>query len=156
MKVCKGRRVVIKRSTRRSIVSISKGFMIYSFQLTSLVPIGIRFKYFDDAYFLKSLHPKLKEIFNFVVYEADKKGFEVEVTSVYRSTGGVHSLFRGIDLVPVDRDVEKMEWIRGIANDNFDYGKEGFEVCPPIRHGTGKHNHLQSRDETTRIENAHI
>jgi hypothetical protein len=120
------------------------------------MPISIKFKTFADAYDLNDLHPKLKEILNFVIYEADKREWELEITSVYRASGGVHSLFRGVDLVPVDRDVGKMEWIRDKVNENFDYGKEGLEVCPPVRHGTAPHCHLQSRDETRRIENAHI
>ena len=120
------------------------------------MPIGIHFKYFTDAYHLFSLHSQLREVFNFVVYETHKKGWDLEVTSTFRSTGGVHSLFRGIDVVPVDRDIEKMEWIRALVNDTFDYGKEGFEVCVPIRHGSAPHVHLQARDETRRKENEHI
>jgi len=119
------------------------------------MPIGIRFKYFTDAYHLESLHPKLKEVFNFVVYETDKKGWELEVTSTFRSTGGVHSLYRGLDLVPIDRSIKKMEWIRKLVNDTFDYGKEGIWVCPPVRHGSAPHCHLQTRDETRRMEDAH-
>ncbi len=119
------------------------------------MPIGICFKYFDDAYHLRDLHPKLKEVFNFVVHACHKKGWGLIITSTFRATGGVHSLYRGIDVVPTDRDTEKMEWIRTLVNDTFDYGKEGFEVCPPIRHGSAPHVHLQSRNETRRMENAH-
>jgi len=119
------------------------------------MPIGIRFKYFTDAYHLESLHPKLKEVFNFAVHESHKKGWELEITSTFRSTGGVHSLHRGLDLVPVDRDIKKMEWIRKLVNDTFEYGKEGFEVCPPVRHGSKPHCHLQARNETRRIADEH-
>jgi len=119
------------------------------------MPISIKFKTFIDAYYLNDLHPKLKEILNFVVYEAGQLDWELEITSVYRASGGVHGLFRGVDLVPIDRDVGKMELIRDKVNENFDYGKEGFEVCPPVRHGSAPHNHLQARDETRRTENAH-
>lgn len=116
---------------------------------------SIRFKNFNDVNSMHSLHPRLIEIYNFVVHECAKKDIELEVTSTYRPTGGVHSLYRGIDIVPVDRSIEKMEWIRTLVNDTFDYGKEGFEVCVPIRHGTAPHCHLQSRTETKRRENEH-
>lgn len=117
---------------------------------------SIKFKNFNDAYSLSSLHPQLKEIFNFVVNECDKEGIELEITSVCRDDGGVHSTSptRGIDLVPVDRDTTRMEWIRRKVNDTFDYGKEGFEIVPPIHHGTGPHVHCQARNETQRRENA--
>jgi len=117
---------------------------------------SLHFKYFTDAYFMGKLHPKLKEIFNFIVHKAEKEGWELEVTSTYRETGGVHQLYRGIDVVTVDRDTDKMERMRAWVNEEYDYGKDGIEVCPPIRHGSAPHCHLQSRDETTRRENAHI
>jgi len=119
---------------------------------------SISSKDFNDAYFLSSLHPKLKEILNFVIYEWSKEeSGDLEITSVYREDGGVHGTapIRGIDLVPVDRNIEKMELIRKFVNDTFDYGKEGIFVCPPVRHGTAPHCHLQSRDETRRMGNEH-
>ena len=117
---------------------------------------SLSFKNFADAYDLSSLHPKLKEIFNFVVHEAGKKGWELEVTSVSREDGGVHQYKRGIDLVPVDRDTKKMQWIRGKVNSTFDYGKGKLQVVPPIDHGTAKHIHCQAWDKTTRRPNEDI
>jgi len=116
---------------------------------------SIKFKNFNDAFFLAAIRPQLKEVFCFIVEECGKNDIDLEITSVFRPVGGVHSLYRAVDLVPVDRDIEKMEWIRKLANDNFDYGKEGYEVCPAVRHGTAPHNHLQTRLETQRRENAH-
>ena len=118
----------------------------------------LSFKNYSDAYFLGSLHPRLKEILNFVIHETSKQGWDLIITSTYRDDGGVHSTgpIRGIDLVPVDRDTEKMEWIRGRVNKEFTYGKGDFQVCPDIHHGSAAHNHLQARDSTRRLENANL
>ena len=94
----------------------------------------------------------LQKILNFAIHEASKRGWGLEVTSVYRDDGGVHSTapIRGIDVVPKDRSEKKMEWLREIVNSTFDYGKGKLQVCPDIDHGTSPHNHLQARNETTR------
>jgi len=117
---------------------------------------SLSFKNFTDAYDLSSLHPKLKKILNFVIHETGKKGWELEITSVFRDDGGVHEYYRGVDVVPVDRDESKMEWIRVKVNSTFDYCKGEIEVCPDIHHGTAPHCHLQSWDKTTKISRSFI
>ncbi len=118
------------------------------------MPISLKFKTYTDAYDLASLHPKLREILNFVIHECSKEGVDLEITSVRRMDGGVHQYNRGVDVVPVNRSIETMEWIRKKVNENFDYGKGEIEVCPNIYHGSAPHNHLQVRESTRRRERA--
>jgi len=116
----------------------------------------LSFKNYRDIYYLKDLHPILTDVLDFCIeYAHNELDVSLEVTSIWRPGSGVHTLYRGIDIVPVDRSVTKMEKIRAAVNNAYDYGKDEFEICPPVRHGTKPHNHLQVRDETKRRENAH-
>lgn len=117
------------------------------------MPISIKFKTYTDAYDLSSLHPRLKEILNFTIHEANKQGWELEITSIRRQDGGVHQYDRGVDIVPVDRDEEKMQWLRERVNESFDYGKGELQVCPDIHHGTAAHCHFQAWSKTARRSN---
>ena len=117
----------------------------------------IIFKDWRTAFEFDSLDKKLKQIVAYAITTAADMGIaRLVVTSIQRDDGGVHSTHpvRGIDLVPEDRDVTSMETIRSAVNDEWDYGKQNssIEVCPPVRHGTAPHVHLQCRDETTRRE----
>lgn len=116
------------------------------------------FKNWEDSFHMGRLHPKLRLIVTYMVNRAyTHYGRRMEVTSTFRDDGGVHGTrpkLRGIDLVPEDRDIEIMEKLRVDTNKAWDYGKEPFEVVPPIRHGTAKHLHLQARKETHRKETA--
>jgi hypothetical protein len=120
--------------------------------------IGLNFKDVNHVFHVHRLHLKLQEVFTFFLHEADKLWPETTwvVTSVFRNDGGVHNHYRGIDLVPEDRDLDKMKTMEDRVNAAFDYGKEGLKVCPDIHHGTAPHNHLQARDSTRRKEKARV
>jgi len=111
----------------------------------------IIFKNWEDCFYMDKLHSKLRPIVSYLVNLAHTRhGIRLEITSTFRADGGVHSLMRGIDLVPENRDVEVMETLRGEINREWDYGKAGLQVVPPVRHGTAPHIHLQARNETVR------
>ena len=76
-----------------------------------------------------------------------KFGFGLVVTSVWRpaASSGIHSLYRAIDLQTELLTDFYMNEIRAYINGNWDYGKEGYEVIPDIRHGTAPHIHMQVR-----------
>lgn len=114
--------------------------------------IGLDFKDVNHVFHIHKLHATLQKVLTFLLHETHKAWPETTwvVTSVYREDGGVHNYYRGIDLVPQDRDTKKMEIARESINNHFDYGKGKLEVCPPIRHGTAKHCHLQVCDATIR------
>ena len=118
--------------------------------------IELVFKNWEDCFHMGSLHPKLRSIVTFVVNRAHTHyGRRMVVTSTFRDEGGVHGTrpnLRGIDLVPEDRDIEIMEKLRADTNEAWDYGKDPIEVCPPVRHGSAPHCHLQARNETKRRE----
>jgi len=113
--------------------------------------IGLNFKNITHVDHYHKIHSKLAEVVNFTAKTAwcDFRT-RLEVTSIYRDGGGVHGVYRGIDLVPVGRSIDIMEALRNLINCTFDYGKEGLEVCPDIYHGTAPHLHLQVRDSTLR------
>lgn len=106
----------------------------------------------QDVFDFAKLHLKLKEVLFFAVDAAGDLGFQLEVTSICRDDGGVHATdpVRGIDVVPTDRAVYKMDQLRTAVNETWNYGKGDFEVCPEVRHGTAPHCHLQVRDQTTK------
>lgn len=114
----------------------------------------IIFKDWRTAFEFDRLDKKLKQIVAFTVQKAAEMGARLVVTEIARDDGGVHSTHpcRGIDLVPEDRDLQTMNNIRDEINSEWNYGKENssLEVCPPVRHGTAPHIHLQCRDETSR------
>ena len=113
--------------------------------------IELVFKSWEDSFHMGKLHPKMRPILTYVINHAwTRYGIRLVVTSIYREDGGVHQYFRGADLVPEDRAVEAMEKIREDTNKEWDYGKAGIQVIPPVRHGTAPHLHLQARDATER------
>jgi len=114
--------------------------------------VRIGFKSHLDIFDIGELHPVLVRVLEYTIDAAEEMNVELEITSVARGGGGVHSTrpIRGLDLVPLDRDVLRMQDLRAAINRTWDYGKENFEVCPEVRHGTAPHCHLQVRNETKR------
>ena len=112
--------------------------------------ISIVFKDWRVAFEFAEIDHGLKEVVAFTVQAAEELGISrLVVTEIKRNDGGVHSVWRGIDLVPEDRCVDDMNRLRDVINDAWDYGKPNSSllVCPPVRHGTAPHIHLQVRPD---------
>ena len=108
----------------------------------------LSFKDYRDIYEVGDLNPILYDVLDFCIeYANTELDVDLEVTSIWRPASGVHTLYRAIDIVPTDRSVAKMEKIRDAVNEAYDYGKDEFEICPPVRHGSAPHCHLQVRPE---------
>ena len=110
--------------------------------------ISLIFKDWRIAFDFDKINDTLKEVVAFTIQTAEELGISrLVITEIKRDDGGVHSVWRGIDLVPEDRNVDDMNRLRDIINDTWDYGKPGsaLSVCPPLRHGTAPHIHLQVR-----------
>ena len=94
----------------------------------------------------------LKSDLRFIVYAVagwfDFLGLgNIVVTDIWRNDpNSVHHFWRGIDIVPEDRDENKMNLIRDFINEHFQYdaARPKKDVVPNIHHGTAPHDHLQS------------
>jgi len=117
----------------------------------------------SDLDHFERLHGRLKEILHWMkVFLNKSKASRLIYTSIYRpyfdevakGRSGVHGFHRAADVVIYKKDgteFDQLDYDRmaAILNKLFYYGdNEKHNVAVSTPHGTGKHLHLQARDET--------